>query len=465
LPRWHDGEGAASTGEVGARRAIPVHPTDIDRGGSRPRERFSLDGGPTPYCRVAATLSKSQLDNSMSRTKLRSAVMMPAALLLLMGLAGCKAGESRAVSVPPPPPLVTVAKPTRRLIAEEDEYVGRFVAVDAIEVRARVSGYLDAIHFKDGQLVEKGDLLFTIDRRPFEAALAQVQASLSQARANLAYAEADLERGQGLVRGSTITQQSFDQRTQAKRVAEASVNAQEAAVRQATLDLEFTELRAAVAGRIGDRRVSAGNLVMGGTTGTTTLLATITSIDPIRFEYTMDEASYLRYVRLAGDTSGPASRGVNVPVRLKLIDEAEFSHVGKTDFVDNAIDRGSGTIRGRAEFANHHATLTPGMFGRIQVPAGPPNEVVLVPEVAIGTEQVRKFVLVVDRENVARPKFVTLGPSFVGLRVISSGLDPDDRVIINGLMRARAGSKVTPQEVAYEGDASAFASGSQPTAK
>jgi len=329
-----------------------------------------------------------------------------------------------------------------------------------------VSGYLDAVHFKDGQLVEKGDLLFTIDRRPFEAALAQVQASLSQARANLAYAEADLERGQGLVRGSTITQQSFDQRTQAKRVAEASVKAQEAAVRQAALDLEFTELRAPVSGRIGDRRVSAGNLVMGGTSGTTTLLATITSIDPIRFEFTMDEASYLRYVRLAGDTPGPAaSRGVNVSVRLKLIDEAEFSHVGKTDFVDNAIDRGSGTIRARAEFANPDATLTPGMFGRIQVPAGPPSEVVLVPEIAIGTEQVRKFVLVVDRENVARPKFVTLGFSVDGLRVISSGLDLDDRVIVNGLMRARPGSKVTPQEVAHGGDVSAFASGSQPTAK
>jgi RND family efflux transporter MFP subunit len=392
--------------------------------------------------------------------------MMPAALLLLMGLAGCKAGQSRAVAAPPPSPLVTVAKPTKRLIAEADEYVGRFVAVDAIEERARVSGYLDAIHFKDGQLVEKGDLLFTIDRRPFEAALAQVQASLSQARANLAYAEADLERGQGLVRGSTITQQSFDQRTQAKRVAEASVKAQEAAVRQGTLDLEFTELRAPVSGRIGDRRVSAGNLVMGGTSGTTTLLATITSIDPIRFEFTMDEASYLRYVRLAGDTPGPAAnRGVNVPVRLKLIDEAEFSHVGKTDFVDNAIDRGSGTIRARAEFANPDATLTPGMFGRIQVPAGPPSEVVLVPEIAIGTEQVRKFVLVVDRENVARPKIVTLGSSVDGLRVISSGLDLDDRVIINGLMRARPGSKVTPQEVAHGGDISAFASGSRPTAK
>ena len=225
---------------------------------------------------------------------------------------------------------------------------------------------------QDGQLVKKGDLLFTIDRRPFEATLAQAQASLAQARANLAYAEADLERGQSLVRGSVITQQTFDQRTQAKRVAEASVAAQEAAVRQATLDLEFTELRAPVSGRIGDRRVSPGNLVTGGTTGTTTLLATITSIDPIRFEFTMDETSYLRFIRLGGDGAATANRGVGVPVKLKLIDEAKFTHAGKTDFVDNAIDRASGTIRGRAQFANPDGTFTPGMFGRVQVAAGAP---------------------------------------------------------------------------------------------
>ena len=280
-------------------------------------------------------------------------------LFLMLGLAGCEPGQPRAAAAPPPPPKVTVAKPTKRLVADHDEYVGRFVAVDAVEVRARVSGYLDAIHFKDGQLVKKDDLLFTIDRRPFEASLAQAQANLSQARANFAYAEADLERGQGLVRGSTITQQTFDQRTQAKRVAEASVAAQEAAVRQAMLDLEFTELRAPVSGRIGDRRVSAGNLVTGGTTGSTTLLATITSIDPIRFEFTMDETSYLRYMRLAGATTVEANRGINVPVRLKLIDEAKFSHEGKMDFVDNAIDRSSGTIRGRAEFANPEARSRP----------------------------------------------------------------------------------------------------------
>jgi RND family efflux transporter MFP subunit len=398
----------------------------------------------------------------MPRTHPLKASSIPVMLALLaLGLAGCEPAQPRAAL--PAAPAVTVAKPTKRLVAEQDEYVGRFVAVDAIEIRARVSGYLDTIHFKDGQLVKKGDLLFTIDRRPFEATLAQTQANLTQARANFAYAEADLERGQGLVRGSTITQQTFDQRTQAKRVAEASVAAQEAAVRQATLDLEFTELRAPASGRIGDRRVSAGNLVTGGTTGTTTLLATITSIDPIRFEFTMDEASYLRYMRVAGDHAAATNRGIDTAVSLKLIDEPKFSHVGKMDFVDNAIDRNSGTIRGRAEFPNPGGTLTPGMFGRIQVPAGPPSETVLVPEVAIGTEQVRKFVLVVGDDNVARPKYVTLGPVMDGLRVVSAGLEPDDRVIVNGLMRARAGAKVAPQEIAGTADASALAGGSQAT--
>jgi RND family efflux transporter MFP subunit len=357
---------------------------------------------------------------------------------------------------------VTVAKPSTRLIADHDEYVGRFVAVDAIEVRARVSGYLEAIHFKDGQLVAAGDLLFTIDRRPFEAAVAQAEANVAQARANLAYAEADLERGQGLLRGNTISQQTFDQRTQAKRVAEASVLAHEAAVRQAKLDLEFTELRAPIAGRIGDRRVSAGNLVTGGTTGNTTLLATITSIDPIRFEFTMDETSYLRSLRAAGQASVVSGRDRGVPVQLKLIDEAQFSHTGRTDFVDNSIDQASGTIRGRAVFANPDGTLTPGMFGRIQVPAGPATETILLPDVAIGTEQVRKFVLVVDADNVAHPKYVTLGPVIEDLRVISTGLDRNDRVIVNGLMRVRPGLKVAPQDVAAA-DAQPFAGGRKAT--
>lgn len=361
-----------------------------------------------------------------------------------IALAGCDGGQPSAPRAEPPPPQVTVARPTKKLITEHDEYVGRFVAVDSVEVRARVSGYLGAIHFKDGQTVKSGESLFTIDKRPFEAALAQAKANQAQSQANLAFAQSDLARGSNLVRDSTISQQTFDQRTQATRVAEASVAAQDAAVQQANLDIEFTELRAPISGHIGDRRVSVGNLVAGGT-GTTTLLATIVSTDPIRFEFTFDEASYLRLTRAAKDAWAADHRFV-VPVKLRLIDEPAFTHEGKTDFVDNVIDRSSGTIRGRAEFANPAGRFTPGMFARIQVPSGEPAEALVIPDVAIGTEQVRKFALVVDAENIARQKYITLGPVVDGQRVITAGLTPDDRVIVNGLMRARAGVKVAPQE-------------------
>jgi membrane fusion protein, multidrug efflux system len=362
-------------------------------------------------------------------------------------LAGCGDSQPQAQSAAaaPPPPQVTVSKPVKKLVADHDEYVGRFVAVDYVEVRARVSGYLDTIHFKDGETVSKGDPLFTIDRRPFQATLDQTKAALSQARANLAFAESDLKRSEGLPRGAVITQQTFEQRVQAERVARAAVESQEAAVRQAELDFAFTELTAPVSGRIGDRRVSPGNLVTGGTSGNTTLLATIASTDPIRFEFTFDEASYLRYLRVAGDGAEATSK---LPVRLKLIDEPSFSHTGTMDFVDNVIDRSSGTIRGRAEFPNPNGTFTPGMFGRIELAPKAPAEALLVPDTAIGTEQVRKFVLVVDANNTATPKYVTLGPVVDGLRVITAGLSADDVVIVNGLMRVRPGMKVAPQEAA-----------------
>ena len=283
-----------------------------------------------------------------------------------------------------------------------------------------------------------------IDRRPFETTLAQAQASLDQAKANLAFAEADLQRALSVAVGTVITQQTLDQRTQARRVAQANVAAQEQAVRQASLDLEFTELRAPVDGRIGDRRVSVGNLVTGGAAGTT-LLATIELVDPIRFEFTLDEGSYLRYARLSKDKADAADRGLTVPVRLKLIDETSFVHVGRLDFVDNAISRSTGTIRARAVFANPDRTFTPGMFARVQMAAAPPADTLLVPEAAIGAEQARKFVLVVDADNVARPKYVTLGPVVDGLRVVA-GIAADDNVIVNGLIRARPGAKVAPHQ-------------------
>ena len=356
----------------------------------------------------------------------------------------------------PPPPAVTIAKPAKRTVTDFDEYVGRFAAINSVEVRARVSGYLEGVHFKDGQIVKQGDLLFTIDKRPFQNTLEQARANLAQAKSNLTFTEADYTRGQQLVRDKTITDQTFEQRSQAYRNAQASVSNNEAAVRQAELDIEFTELRAPVNGRIGDRRVSPGNLVTGGTAGNTTLLATIVSTDPIYFEFTFDEASFLRYERMSKTGNDIASRSAGVQVALKLIDEQNFAHNGDMDFVDNAIDRSTGTIRGRALFANPNNIFTPGMFARVRVPGSPSYEALLVPDAAIGTEQARKFVLAVNADNTVVPKYVTLGQTTTdNLRVIKNGLSPDDRVIVNGLLRARPGQKVTPQDEGKPGAAPA----------
>ena len=371
-----------------------------------------------------------------------------AALALATLVAGCGDNASQQKQGgAPPAPQVTVAKPTQRTVSDYDEYVGRFAAVDSVEVRARVSGYLDSVDFKDGQMVKQGDLLFTIDKRPFQTALDQSRANRQLAQSNLTYTESDLKRAQQLVAEKTVTEQVFEQRSQAFRNAQASVAAASAAVRQAELDMQFTELRAPIDGRIGDRRVSPGNLVTGGTSGNTTLLATIVSQDPIHFEFTFDEASYLRYERMAKEGADVASRGPGVNVSLKLIDEKDFSHVGRMDFVDNAIDRSTGTIRGRALFKNPNAVFTPGMFARVRVPASPPYQALLVPDTALGTDQARRFVLVVGADNMVAIKYVTVGDLVDGgLRVIKEGLSADDRVIVDGLMRARAGIKVTPQE-------------------
>jgi RND family efflux transporter MFP subunit len=374
----------------------------------------------------------------------RPAVLLLAAAMLPVTLAGCGQGQQ---ADGPPAPAVTVANPVQRTVVDQDEYVGRFAAVNSVEIRARLSGYLAGIHFQDGQMVKKGDSLFTIDRRPFEIALEQMRANLAQSRANLAFTQADLERARPLLQNKTITEQAFDQRTQAKSVAEAAVAAQEAMVHSAELDLdEYSELRAPIDGRIGDRRVAVGNLVSGGTGGNTTLLATIVSVDPIRFEFSFDESSYLRYVRFASSSQEVASLHGNVPVTLKLIDEKDFPHSGKIDFIDNVIDHSSGTIRGRALFDNGEGLFTPGMFGRIRVPGSPPYAALLVPDEAIGTEQARKYVLVVDGGGIVRQKYVTLGQLDDGLRVVKDGLVATDRVIVNGLMRARPGLKVNAQE-------------------
>src|SRR3984885_14657039 len=370
-----------------------------------------------------------------------------AARLAVVVLAAVLGGCGRSQQAAPALPAVAVPNPVQRSVVDQDEYVGRFVAVNSVEIRSRLAGYLAEIHFQDGQMVKQGDLLFTIDRRPFEIALEQMRANLAQARANLAFTDADLTRGQSLLTNKTITEQAYDQRTQAKAVATASVTAQEAMVHSAELDLDqYSQLRSPIDGRIGDRRVAAGNLVTGGAGANTTLLAPVVSVDPIRFEFTFDEQSYLRYVRYASASKEVAALNGNVPVSLELIDENEFKHIGKIDFVDNAINTSTGTIRGRAVFDNADGIFTPGMFGRLRVPGSPPYTALLLPDAAIGSEQVRKYVLVVDDSGMVQQKYVTLGQLDGGLRVIKDGLDANDRVIVSGLMRARPGIKVNAQE-------------------
>jgi RND family efflux transporter MFP subunit len=390
------------------------------------------------------TLPPSLMPTSV---RILAAAMIASASLL----AGCGEGQKLAA---PAPPKVTVAKPAQRTIVDQDEYVGRFVPVDVVEVRARVSGYLDQIHFTDGQIVKQGDLLFTIDKRPYQNTLDQARANLETAKSNVAFTQSDLARGQQLVRERTISEQIYEQRAQAFRNAQASVAANEAMVRQAELDLEYTELRAPITGRIGDRRVTQGNLVTGGAGGNTSLLATIVSIDPIRFEFTFDEGALLRYQRLASGGREVAGLG-GTPIRLKLLDETDFSHYGRMDFVDNVIDRATGTIRGRAQLSNADGLFTPGMFARVQVPASAPYQALMIPDTAIATEQARKFVYVIDQDNVARQRYVTLGQLVDDLRVIKDGLSANDRVVVNGLMRVRQGQKVTPDEQPASPQASA----------
>ena len=354
-------------------------------------------------------------------------------------------GEAPQQQAAPPPPAVTVAKPVQRTIVDQDEYVGRFVAVDSVEIRARVSGYLDKIHFKDGEIVKQGDLLFTIDRRPFQNMLDQVRANLAQAKANLAFTEADLQRAQSLVRERTITEQLFDQRTQANRTAQAQVDgaggrgqagrARSAVHRIARTDHRPDRRPARLAGQPRHRRHHRHDHAA--------RHHRIDRSDPLRIHLRRGVVPALRARRQAD--VGRGNR--HDQSRLKLLDEKDFAHKGKMDFVDNVIDRSSGTIRGRAQFSNAKVLFTPGMFARVQVPGSPPYQALLVPDQAIGTDQGRKFVLVVTADNTATPKYVTLGNVIDGmLRVVKEGLTADDRVIVNGLMRARAGQKVTPQE-------------------
>lgn len=341
---------------------------------------------------------------------------------------------------------VTVSAPVAKRVTQWDEFSGRFEAVASVEVRARVSGFIDKLHFRDGQLVNVGDLLFTIDKRPFEIAVQSAEAEVARNKAQVDIAELQVERGAALVKSRNIPDAEYDQRKANLAVAKAQLKTAEAAVRNAELNLDWTDVRAPLAGRISDRKVDAGNLIQGGQQGAT-LLATIVTLDPIRFVFDVSESDYLRYTRLFLSGAMASSRDSVNPVRIRLADETEWTRSGKVDFVDNTLSARSGTMRTRAIVENKNQLLTPGIFGRVQLFGGE-YDALLIPDTAIVSDQSRKIVFTVNKDNVVQAKPVTLGPLVEGLRVVREGLVATDNVVLDGLANpmVRPGAKVMPQK-------------------
>ena len=367
--------------------------------------------------------------------------------LVLPLLAGGLLPLSASAQAPQAPPPVTVSHPLQKEVTEWDEFTGQFQAVDYVEIRARVSGWLNEIHFTDGQIVNKGDLLFVIDPRPYEIQLATAKAQVETASAQLEYSTKEVARAAELRQKDFVAQSTYDQRLQTMRVASAALETGKAAVRDAELNLEFTRVTAPVAGRISTHQVSLGNLISGGggTAASGTLLTSIVSLDPIWFVFDMSEGDYLAYQRAVASGKLGSTRDGKLTVAVRLTDEKDWSRTGVLDFIDNQVDRGAGTIRARATFANPNYFVTPGQFGRIRIPGSEPYQAMLLPDAAIVTDQSTKIVMTVTADGTVVPKPVRPGPTIDGLRVIRDGLAADDNVIINGLVRARPGGKVTPQ--------------------
>jgi RND family efflux transporter MFP subunit len=346
---------------------------------------------------------------------------------------------------PPQAPMpVSVAAPLRQTVTDKAEFTGRFEASGLVEVRPQVSGTLESVHFTEGSIVRNGDLLFVIDPRTYQANVDELRAQLDVARTRADLARSDLTRGQELRQGGNIAASTLQERQQAFLEAQGNVQAAQAALNVAELNLSFTRIEAPISGQIGRKLVTEGNLIAAG--ATSQALTSIAAIDPMHFYFSVDEQSLLRYKRTV-ESDPERKTNEPIPVKLAVSDEADFTRDGYIDFADNKIDPQSGSLLLRAVLPNDDRFLTPGLFGRIQVEIGRPYEALLVPDVAIQSDQTRKVVMTVNAENVVVPKPVEPGDMRGTLRVIRSGLTADDKVVVNGLMRARPGSKVTPQVV------------------
>jgi RND family efflux transporter MFP subunit len=359
----------------------------------------------------------------------RTIASLPAILAALVTACSKPASPVQA------PPTVEVATPLSQRVADWDDYSGRFEPVDSVEVRPRVSGAIESVHFTDGQLVKQGDLLFVIDPRPYAAEVAQAKAQVAGARAQLANADAELKRAEALVGKKLVSESETEVRMAAQQKAAAELAAAEATLQTKELNLSFTRVTAPLAGRASYRRLAPGNIV----NADTTVLTTIVTEDPIRFLFDVPESALLKYKRESG--GGRESR-----VEIRLQDETEYRWKGRVDFLDNALDRGSGTIRLRAVVDNPDGFISPGMFGQLRLFATAPFDALLVPDEAIVTDQVRQVVYTVDGQGVVGQKVVRPGRLIGGLRVIVEGIEPQDRIIISGVQRARTGRKVTAKE-------------------
>ncbi len=370
------------------------------------------------------------------------------AILLAISIAACK----RQPPPPSPPPAaVTVAKPIVREVVEWDDYSGRLEAVETVEVRARVSGYIESADFVEGSLVKAGDLLFVIDPRPFEVELARAEAELTRAKASHSYASHLYGQVDRAFRNQAASENEREDARRGMLEAEAAVAAGESAVRGAKLDLEWSRVSAPISGRVSRKIVTPGNLITGGA-GQASLLTTITSVDPIYCYVDADEQSVLKYQRMAEAGTRRSARRTRIPVYLRLADETGFPHAGTLDFVDNRLSPTTGTVRARGVFPNPDGWMLPGYFGLVRVPGSGRYEAILVPDAAVTSDLDQRRLLVVNADNVVETRPVELGALFGKYRAIKSGIGPADRVIINGLMHARPGATVAPQETTLSPD-------------
>jgi multidrug efflux system membrane fusion protein len=378
-----------------------------------------------------------------------ASVARPLIVLLAMALSGC--GDKPGPQAAPAPPPVTVAQPTKRTVTDWDEFTGRFEAIEEVQVRARVGGFVTNVLFRDGAFVNTGDLLYVIDSRPFEAVATQADGQLSDARAKAELAKRELDRALSLNQTQAVSDAVVDQRRQALQAAKAAEMQAEGLLKAAQLNIEFSHVAAPIGGRVSRHLVSVGNLVQGSEAGSGTLLTSIVSLDPIHIYFDMDEATYQRNNRLYFEGKRPSSRENPNPVQVMLTGETKPSHDGTVDFLDNRLDVSTGTLRGRAVIPNKDLSILPGQFGRVRLIGSSPYEALLVPDTAVATDQSRKIVFVVKDDDTVEAKPVTLGPLDEGLRVIRDGLKPEDRVIVDGIQRARVGAKVTPHAPASGG--------------